>query len=656
MLCRRAGAITNEQKMKKTSKIFMALLLGSAATFSAGARTVFFSEDFNTGSWTESFPVRYDGDKKLPVQAVRAAFFNSDGVLEPWWPVKDSQGATNRFLGSVSSYDPSGQQANDWVCSRAIEIPTEGFVLTFEAQSQTLDGDNSKLSDLNLYILESSLDTENLPATPSEVYRKVSWGEDNDVMDGDFSTFEVSLDRFAGKTIYIAFSNLNTDKDILAIDNVVVSRNDRADVSVAELPAYISEDAYTAGITITGTHADGLANWVLTVNDGESEVLKKSGDLLKDGESLSFNAECSAAIGNNTLTVTLTGDNQGPIVVTRSVMRTAFTPVRRVLIEETTNPRCGNCPIGIYNIEEMMKDEDLNEHVIPVSVHIPMGWNFLVNETYTAFLGLNAAPVFILNRVAVLGVGEIDYQFDKNRQSTLGHTVYEKTKELALLSLDVDAEYVRGSDGKVKSVKCTSTITPAVDLDPAKCGIGYILVENDVTNPDDPTLYQTNYVAGYTADMVPSRLNGWCELPEKVFNVRYQHVARGVYEISGMALSHSALEVNKPVTEEYSFDLPEVSSSVLAINPEKCIVIAYVVETEGGEVLNAASCPMSDIAEECFSTADLLEEYLAGVKGVTVGSVDDAPVYYNLQGIRVNRPSKGVYIEARGGKTSKVVF
>ena len=34
---------------------------------------------------------------------------------------------------------------------------------------------------------------------------------------------------------------------------------------------------------------------------------------------------------------------------------------------------------------------------------------------------------------------------------------------------------------------------------------------------------------------------------------------------------------------------------------------------------------------------------------------DAAPVYYNLQGQRVENPSKGIYIEKRGAKVTKVI-
>ena len=52
------------------------------------------------------------------------------------------------------------------------------------------------------------------------------------------------------------------------------------------------------------------------------------------------------------------------------------------------------------------------------------------------------------------------------------------------------------------------------------------------------------------------------------------------------------------------------------------------------------------------------EKESAGING-TVSDTDnaDAPVeYYNLQGIRVNNPTSGVYIRRQGSTTTKVLI
>lgn len=40
----------------------------------------------------------------------------------------------------------------------------------------------------------------------------------------------------------------------------------------------------------------------------------------------------------------------------------------------------------------------------------------------------------------------------------------------------------------------------------------------------------------------------------------------------------------------------------------------------------------------------------------TIGDVDATPVYYNLQGVRVAEPTKGIYIKVTGNKSEKVIF
>ena len=55
-----------------------------------------------------------------------------------------------------------------------------------------------------------------------------------------------------------------------------------------------------------------------------------------------------------------------------------------------------------------------------------------------------------------------------------------------------------------------------------------------------------------------------------------------------------------------------------------------------------------------------LADYRAAVAGVVNVAVDDnciAPIeYYNIQGLRVSNPDKGLYIRRQGSKVSKIVI
>lgn len=52
-----------------------------------------------------------------------------------------------------------------------------------------------------------------------------------------------------------------------------------------------------------------------------------------------------------------------------------------------------------------------------------------------------------------------------------------------------------------------------------------------------------------------------------------------------------------------------------------------------------------------FGSSDLV----SGVNAV-ISEVEEAPVYYNLQGVKIANPDKGIYIVKKGNNVSKVVF
>ena len=70
---------------------------------------------------------------------------------------------------------------------------------------------------------------------------------------------------------------------------------------------------------------------------------------------------------------------------------------------------------------------------------------------------------------------------------------------------------------------------------------------------------------------------------------------------------------------------------------------------------------MEETQENVLITLNLAEETIvftqgdAGVKNVEVAAEGEA-VYYNLQGVRVANPEKGLFIQVKGGKAAKVVL
>lgn len=88
-------------------------------------------------------------------------------------------------------------------------------------------------------------------------------------------------------------------------------------------------------------------------------------------------------------------------------------------------------------------------------------------------------------------------------------------------------------------------------------------------------------------------------------------------------------------------------------------------ETESSFVLNgnpAGNCVFDFAAGEAYdfvfdpAAAKLTITKTAGVADVIAEAAEEAPVYYNLQGIRVANPENGLYIVNRGGKISKEII
>ena len=91
-----------------------------------------------------------------------------------------------------------------------------------------------------------------------------------------------------------------------------------------------------------------------------------------------------------------------------------------------------------------------------------------------------------------------------------------------------------------------------------------------------------------------------------------------------------------------------------AIKREYCELICFVVDVETGEVMNCDKYPMSDVAEERYTVADLVEEKGLAVDGITLDAEGEV-VYYDMQGRRVVNPENGIYIRKQGSVATKVV-
>lgn len=642
------------------------LILGITGCFAfAGqAHSIALHEDFN-GDYSANFPYILELDHLAPLDNFRPLFTDSNGVARAWWKLKDSSASEDSFIGSHSAYNPAGT-SNDWLVSRAIDIPTQGYTLTFGAQSYVMrQGD--RLSDLEIFILDNPIDEKNLPDTPTWKIEKVSEGESPDAIEKDFVNYSFSLDEYAGKTIYIAFANRNTDKDILVIDNVLVQRLDKAEMSASSL-RYVEAGDFNVSVEVKASSDTPVTGWSLTFDPGNgkptetftgAEVLEKDIPL-----NVSFSSEIEAD-ATAEWTVTLNADGMNPISAGGTVTGMKFTPVRRMLLEESTGVWCGNCPLGMYAMENIALSDELGESVVPVSVHISGGSapDYMVNEEYSYLFGVNSAPALRINRSPEVIYFSIEHDggaaLDINNPLSIANKVNRLLEEVSLVDVALETSYVtEGNDTTAVAAKVT--LRPAVTLDGNRYAIGFILTESNV-GLNHRYWNQQNYFSGLG---LASGLGGFVELDDNIEGWRYNDVARQAYGYRGYEFEYvPVMEMDKEYTYEAVLPIPDtyseqerngnvtvVSPSVVASN---LALVAYVIDkNNNNRIENCIERTLSDSFVRPTIAEQVSRIKNSGVEGIDADK-DTEPEYYTLQGIRVCNPEAGIYIVKKGNKVYK---
>ena len=648
-------------------KALLSLFVASMAASTAFGQTVLLDETFDNNDYNKSFPLVWDGDGLAPHSSISSLFLSaSTGSYQPWWILRDSNTSPNMYYGSHSMYISPGQ-SNDWMISVPVKIEEAGFVLSFDAQSYCMNMNESKLSSLTLYIADKMTeDPADLPKTPVKVFENVPQGA-SDAVDGEFTRYSYSLDDYVGKTIYVCFVNENYDKHILCLDNIKISREEVGSIAVSA-PDCVTEEKFDVNVTVSANTDKDLKNWTVTYDDGIT-TLTESGDLLPSMSTYEFAFEVPIAKGEErNYTITLTADGMPKSEVKGSVACYAFVPYRKVLIEEKTGTWCGYCPAGTYNIDNMVADEEMKEYVVPVAVHSKSTMDPMVIDEYDKAMSQlfgDSAPLFVFNRRDVRQINaSFDLQFDKNNTGSMAYAVRQLHEEPTPVEVKVTGEYViEGTD--TIAIKARAAFRSAVPVKKEKYVLSFILVENNVWMPIDAGSWwaQSNYYSfqsGQTS--IEGDLGGWTLCKSAQDGVRYNDVARGIYDLYGIQGSlPTQMDMNTEYTYEYTIDIPDTevtnaNGKIMrpAIKREYCELICFVVDVETGEVMNCDKYPMSDVAEERYTVADLVEEKGLAVDGITLDAEGEV-VYYDMQGRRVVNPENGIYIRKQGSVATKVV-
>lgn len=297
---------------------------------------------------------------------------------------------------------------------------------------------------------------------------------------------------------------------------------------------------------------------------------------------------------------------------------TGFKP--NVVAEEFTSIWCGWCPLGLSYMEKMTENHP--DDFFLVTVHGNMGGRRdpMTTNSFSKVLNTYASsfPAGVINRSISCDPRDIESYED-----------YYTTITSSLVPYYVGAECELSADSTTVTVKTETKFSMDTDNSTDRYQLAYILTEDHV-GPYN----QSNSYSGMSDDA-----DGWEKNPSSV-SMLYDNVGRLLDGYPGVAKSLPASFTALTAAEgTRTITIPTNVSNVKNMN-----VLVYLVDTNSGEILNAARVKSADIK---VSTTAITE--------VETDNTDAPVEYFNLQGVRVDNPSNGLFIRRQGSKVTKVI-
>lgn len=605
-----------------------------------------FSTDFNNMAQSIATFLLYEGDHQSPNTEMAAMGFDKDNT--PWnFSLRESLATVDFFAGAHSSYaTPTGQKSDDWMMIPQIYLPDGWCQLDFDAQRyRTAANDHLKVvvweCDDVINTLTPAI-MERVKAEATTVFDEViPAGASDDGIEGEWTHYTVNLSAYAGKNVYIAFVNENENESAIFLDNVSVTRNLRFFISLSTPEAVVSRPTQMInGTFLANSDMEALTSISLTLRDGEGQEIGtvKAGDLnLKKGDKLPFMFvdPLPLVIGQEiSFSIDVIVNDLYHETISSSIKDLAFSPTKRVVVEEMTGFDCGNCPLGIIAFDHL---EDLyGDQVLPVSIHTypgdPLGAGL---QSYTDYLNIVGAPSGQVNRS-----GDVVFPIWNNTETGTYHFTNDVTHDtwldcvqrefttLTEADLDISVEIDDSDDTFTIPVN----VTYALDAENQHLNLFALVLEDQVTGR------QQNYFSSVNDPLFGEWSNGGSYAKAVVNPFVHNDVARmpiGTSFAGTGGLLPETLKAGETVTARITAPLPtnlsKRSGSLSSLDYAKVIVM--LINADNGRVINAARCFMTD------------NNYLVGVAPTTTADGAPAPTY-DLQGRAISgKRQPGLYIE-----------
>lgn len=553
-----------------------------------GEKLIYF-DDFDDPAQSLNNWMLYEGDHLEPVTEMSDVGFDKDNT--PWnFSLRDSMESSDYAACATSMYK-NGGKADDWMSTPQLNIDNEFYFLEFDAQGyKKVKEDKLKVIVWASDVTYGTLDANAINKMRTEgdcVFEEVVLpGASDELLEGDWKHYEVSLSKYNGKKIYIAFLNDNTNQSCVFVDNVKVIYRGNFTVAPAMSEYVENIDDMDVTVSLNVTENKTFSEFKATLKNGDDSFTSvfEGKDLnLKQNDiyNFTFPEKLPLVKGKEnkySIVVEMGGEEQR---IESSIYNLRFKPERRVVIEEGTGTWCGNCPLGMLALDHI--EATFPENVIPVSIH---NGDIMAFESYISFMGFSAFPSGRVNRnekmLQPYSVVNGKYSFESEAGNvTFKDYVLSELEQLTIADVTID-KYAALYN---YNMEVEATVKFALDFDKANYNLLTLVLEDNIM------ALQTNYFSGNNDPFFGEWGTG--KYGSAYPYVTYKDVARGI--AGGSFYGESGL-IPKSVTagEEYKVKIPfKLPQSVN--EPTQTKVVVMLIDPVANTIVNAAICKDMDV-------------------------------------------------------------
>lgn len=593
--------------MKKKVIFALAALL---TTSNLNAQDTYFTTSFEDGI-PSSFTL-HDVDQRTPSNDMQKIGFT---VGTPWIDILEPDGNGNHIACSTSWYKNAGK-SNDWMVTEGIEIKSEKAVLRWRSRAS----DKDYRDGMAVYVSEKGTNVDDFD-TSAPVYQAK---KENYV----WTEHTVDLSAYKGKKVYIAFVNNSTDANCLYVDDIFVGVPSKVNISldlarvsktygdiVVSGNAFAtdkqSHKGFSVGYRVNGKTVEQTFDQTITA-DGKTAFTLDTPLHIERNQTIVYDAwiKCD-------------GDSTG------ISSKVSAYPLKLVS-EEVTGTWCGYCIRGIVGMKTM--NDKYPDTFIGIAIH---------NDSNTKWPDAMAAGVedyhdYIYNSCGITGYPHCVFSRNPN------YSIDPQYMEKCYTAIMSEADNYTGIELKAQYNKNTGKIDTNTDIYFAKkqsntnYKLAYVIVENNVHRThaelglaeNEPSGYDQNNYYGNNAQGV--EMGGYEKMGSTVRaeQIWYNDVARSIYPTpqGEEGIIPADIAEGDHFSNEVSLDIP---TNVL--NSANTEVIVLLLE-KNGIIVNADKVKIEGIE--------------TGIEEVANNNTIDTNAYYNLQGMRVAKGTKGLLIHS----------